>query len=177
MQSSKLTWPGGKLSSLLGMRGVWWRSIAPCGHPRWHLLQMHPAHGDVVQCGSRHGSNGSGTGSGQMRILQPRSWYPSQWHACAILGPAWHQQQVLVLCDNMVVVQVILALSSRDRTLMHLLRCIHFFCAANNFKLRAKHIPGHLNVLADAISRNRSSSGRSHLPKANPRQSRSSCGR
>ena len=51
-------------------------------------------------------------------------------------------------------IQVILALSSRDWTLKHPLRCIHLFCAANDFKLRAEHIPGHFNVLADAISHN-----------------------
>ena len=74
--------------------------------------------------------------------------------ACALWGPEWHQQQVLVLCDNMAVVQVLSALSSRDQTLMHLLRCIHFFCAANDFKLQAEHNAGRLNILADAISRN-----------------------
>ena len=70
--------------------------------------------------------------------------------ACAIWGLRPYQQ-VLVQCDNMAVVQVISAQSSRDRTIMQLLRCIHFFCAANDFKLRAKHIPGRHNVLADAI--------------------------
>ena len=61
---------------------------------------------------------------------------------------------MLVLCDNMAVVQVLSAQSSRDHTLMHLLRCIHFVCASNDFKLRAEHIPGQAKTLADAISRN-----------------------
>lgn len=49
--------------------------------------------------------------------------------ACAVWGRDWCHQQVLVQCDNMSVVQVITAQSSKDRTLMHLLRCIQFFCA------------------------------------------------
>ena len=38
---------------------------------------------------------------------------------------------------------------------MHLLRCLHFFLAYYDCTLRAVHIPGVLNVAADAISRNR----------------------
>ena len=38
--------------------------------------------------------------------------------------------------------------------LMHLLRCLHFFCALHDLKLRAEHIAGVHNTLADAISRN-----------------------
>ena len=70
------------------------------------------------------------------------------------LGPDWRHQRVLVHCDNMAVVQVITAQSSKDRTLMHLLRCIQFFCAVGDFKLRAAHIPGSTNTPADAVSRN-----------------------
>lgn len=38
--------------------------------------------------------------------------------------------------------------------LMHLLRCLHFFCAMHDFKLRAEHIAGVHNTVADAISQN-----------------------
>ena len=41
--------------------------------------------------------------------------------ACAIWGHQWRNQQVLVKCNNMAVVQVITNLTSRDPMLMHLL--------------------------------------------------------
>ena len=37
---------------------------------------------------------------------------------------------------------------------MHLLRCLHFFVVYHDIALRAVHIPGVLNIAADAISRN-----------------------
>ena len=73
---------------------------------------------------------------------------------CVIWGPDWRHQCVLVHCDNMAVVQVITAQSSKDCTLMHLLWCIQFFCAVGDFKLRAAHILGFGNTPADAVSRN-----------------------
>lgn len=60
--------------------------------------------------------------------------------ACAIWAPQWDYKEVLVQCDNMVVVQVITAQSRKDCTLMHRLRCILIFCAMGDFKLRAEHI-------------------------------------
>ena len=47
---------------------------------------------------------------------------------------------------------VITAQSSKDCTLMHLLRCIQLFCAVDNFKLRAEHIPRYSNMPADTVS-------------------------
>ena len=87
---------------------------------------MPPAHGDVGQCVSRHGFiNSLGVEIGHPRSSPPK--LVSIAVACAIWGLEWHHQQVLVLCDNIVVVQVIVAQLSRDRTLMHLLRCSHLY--------------------------------------------------
>lgn len=58
---------------------------------------------------------------------------------CAIWGPRWQSQCVLVQCNNIAVVHVITARSSKDKVLMHLLRCIHFFCAVQDFQLRVEH--------------------------------------
>jgi len=53
--------------------------------------------------------------------------------ACAIWGPYWHHRQVLVLSDdNMAVVHVINSQSSKERTILHLLRCLHFICVVCN---------------------------------------------
>ena len=67
-------------------------------------------------------------------------------------GPYWQGNQVLVQSDNMSVVNVIAANTSKDQTIMHLLRSLHFICAFYNINLRATHVPGAKNVSADAIS-------------------------
>ena len=62
---------------------------------------------------------------------------------------------MLVQCDNLAVVHMINAQSGRDKTVMHLLRGVHFFCAVFEFRLKVEHLPGHLNGRADAISCNK----------------------
>ena len=74
--------------------------------------------------------------------------------AVAIWGPWWRGEQVLVHCDNMAVVNIISANTSKDSLVMHLLRGLHFVCAYYNISLQACHIPGTENSTADAISRN-----------------------
>jgi hypothetical protein len=88
--------------------------------------------------------------------------------ACAIWGKAWEYRTVRVQCDNMAVVQVLNSLTSRDPTLMHLLRCLHYYLALFNIHLRAEHIPGVLNTVADCISRNMLQVFRQLVPRANP---------
>ena len=53
----------------------------------------------------------------------------------------------------MTVVQVITAQCSKDPTLMHLLRCVLFFCADGDFKLRVKRISGRSNTFVASICR------------------------
>ena len=53
----------------------------------------------------------------------------------------------------MTVVQVITAQCSKDPTLMHLLRCVLFFCAVGDFKLRVKRISGRSNTFVASICR------------------------
>ena len=74
--------------------------------------------------------------------------------ACAMWGYNWQHQRVLVHCDNMAVVQLIKSFSSKDPIILHLLQCLHFITAHFDILLTAQHIPGVLNVLADAVSRN-----------------------
>lgn len=44
------------------------------------------------------------------------------------------------------------AQSGRNKTVMHLLRGVHFCCAVFEFRLKVEHLPGHLNGRADAVS-------------------------
>jgi hypothetical protein len=74
--------------------------------------------------------------------------------AVAIWGSHWASSHVRIRCDNMAVVDILKARSSRDPGVMHLLRCLHFFAAKHDLRLSASHIAGVDNTLADALSRN-----------------------
>ena len=71
--------------------------------------------------------------------------------ACAMWGRQWRHQNVLVRCNNMVVVAV---WAAQQPLIMHLLRCLHFAYAYFELDLHIEHIKGCDNVIADAISRN-----------------------
>ena len=61
---------------------------------------------------------------------------------------------VLIESDNLTVVAAVNSGSSRDASLMPLLRSLQFVKAMFAFSLRARHIPGARNVVADGLSRN-----------------------
>ena len=71
--------------------------------------------------------------------------------AAAVWGAGKH---VRFHCDNMAVLS---KNAAKDEKLAHLLRCLSFFASVRGFMVSAAHIPGRLNVAADALSRN-------HLP-------------
>ena len=73
--------------------------------------------------------------------------------ACAVWGPAWRDSTVLVYCDNAGAVAVINSGYSKVPRIMHLVRCMFFIRAFFRVAVRAVHIPGVDNSLADAISR------------------------
>ena len=87
--------------------------------------------------------------------------------ACAVWGSHWHGITVRANCDNEAVVTVINSGYSKEPFLSHLLRCIFFFSAKYDFLLTAAYIPGRLNTLADAISRDNAASFLSLYPQAN----------
>ena len=74
--------------------------------------------------------------------------------AVAVWGKQWQGQTVLVCSDNMAVVAALKAGSCQDVTMMHLLRCLHFFSAYHQLKILSDHVPGKENLTADALSRN-----------------------
>ncbi len=59
------------------------------------------------------------------------------------------------LCDNTAVVNTLNSITSKDKEVMHLLRCLAFITAKFQFIIMASHLPGQLNTAADALSRNR----------------------
>ena len=74
----------------------------------------------------------------------------------------------MVHCDNQAVVHVVNSGYSKDKDLMHLLRCMFFFRAHWGFELRVEHVPGEQNVAADAVSRNNFSLFFQVWPDASP---------
>lgn len=62
-------------------------------------------------------------------------------------------RRLLVLCDNEAVVHVINNQTSKDKQLMSLIRKLTVALMKNNLILRAKHVPGKQNRIADALSR------------------------
>ena len=77
--------------------------------------------------------------------------------AAAAWGPQWKGIRVLWRCDNQAAVQAVSSRSCRDRSLMHLLRCLFFLEAYYQFELVASYLPGEANTLADDLSRDRRS--------------------
>ncbi len=81
-------------------------------------------------------------------------------------GSRWRNTHILFRSDNMAVVYILRAKTSKDANVMHLLRCLHFLCAMFDIRISATHIPGVENVLADALSRNHLDQFFSSSPKA-----------
>ena len=132
---------------------------------------------DVVLTSDASGSWGCGAYSGA-------SWFQLRWEegclghnitvkelipiviACAVWGRRWEHQSVLARCDNMAVVCDINSGYCREPEVMFLLRCLHFFTAEFDINLKAVHLPGVHNALADDLSRNRLSSFQEQCPQA-----------
>ena len=60
---------------------------------------------------------------------------------------------ILFYCDNSAVVSIINKQSSTDNTIMSIMRPLVLILMKDNIYLRAKHLPGIDNILADKISR------------------------
>ena len=62
-------------------------------------------------------------------------------------------KHLLILCDNEAVVYVINSQTSKEKHLMSLIRTMTVSLMRNNVILRAKHVPGKQNIIADTLSR------------------------
>ena len=73
----------------------------------------------------------------------------------AVWGPSWAGNLVRAKCNNMSVVATVNSGSCREPDAIHLRRCLAFLEARWSCQVKAVHIPGVKNVVADALSRNR----------------------
>ena len=86
----------------------------------------------------------------------------------ALHAPYLSNKALLVETDNLADVHIINRQSTKSPELLALLREIYATCAHYNIALRAKHIPGKLNVLPDFLSRAEKHWGRVRVPKHLP---------
>ena len=93
----------------------------------------------------------------------PKQWEPAGIMAkelvpivlsCAVWGPLFMKSTVLFQCDNLGLVAAITKGSSKDQTVMHLLRTLWFFVAIFDMHIVTEHITGVSNRRADMLSRN-----------------------
>ena len=68
-------------------------------------------------------------------------------------GHEWRDQQILFFTDNSAITHVWRTGTSVDRIIMKLVRYLFLFSARLNLNILMQHIPGHTNLLADALSR------------------------
>ena len=73
--------------------------------------------------------------------------------AAAVWGHSWSKTLVQFRSDNMAVVEILRRRSARNPLTHHLLRCFYFYSALFQFDYCIAHIPGVVNVAADALSR------------------------
>ena len=73
--------------------------------------------------------------------------------AIEIWGQSMSNSKIYFMSDNMAVVEVINKQTSKDKTLMRLVRRLVLATLKFNIYFRAKHIPGKLNITSDHLSR------------------------
>lgn len=68
-------------------------------------------------------------------------------------GQALANQSILFHSDNIAVVEIINKISSKDTSVMCLVRRLVLACLRHNILFQAEHIPGKINTLPDLLSR------------------------
>lgn len=69
-------------------------------------------------------------------------------------------------CDNEALVYVLNKHTSKEHKIMYLVRRLDLFALKYNILFTAKHLPGRVNILSDALSRLQVSKCRALMPEA-----------
>ena len=158
---------------------LWWHSFIAEWNGLSMMHQLHKKNPEIILTSDASGSWGCGA-------FWNTEWFQYQWSAytadlqittkelmpivisAAIWGPQWSGKSVQCRCDNEAVVSILNSGTSKDPTVMGLMRCLHFFAAKFSLIVSAVHLPGVDNSLADALSRNNLPSFLSHCLQACP---------
>ncbi|KAL1276538.1 hypothetical protein QQF64_036161 [Cirrhinus molitorella] len=84
-----------------------------------------------------------------------------------LLGSAWSHKRIVIFCDNEAAVSITNNGISRCPTIMSVLRRLIWQSVIHNFIIKAEHIPGYVNTVADSLSRFRLQAFRRLCPAAN----------
>lgn len=68
-------------------------------------------------------------------------------------GQALANKSIRFHSDNIAVVEIINKISSKDTSVMYLVRRLVLACLRHNILFQAEHIPGKINTLPDLLSR------------------------
>ena len=74
--------------------------------------------------------------------------------SCAVWGSVLSKKHVYFHCDNLSLVNSLNKGSSKDSSVMKLLRTLWLFVAYFDISTTATHVPGAHNITADHLSRN-----------------------
>lgn len=150
-----------------------WNGRAPFLEPAWTPAEALNLFTDAS---GTHGFGAYFSGAWLRGPWQPHQMLRSiQWQelfailaATSTWGHRLTGRRVVVHCDNQAIVLAWSGQSSRCSDIMVLLRELFFTAATHSFTIRLEHVPGRLNALADALSRNQISLFFSLAPKADP---------
>ncbi|XP_030292106.1 uncharacterized protein LOC115592964 [Sparus aurata] len=73
--------------------------------------------------------------------------------AALLWGHEWSRKVILIHSDNLTAVDIINKGRSQSLDIMQFIRRLTLISAHHNFIIHAAHIPGHLNCIADSLSR------------------------
>ena len=88
--------------------------------------------------------------------------------ACAIWHPHFSEKRLQFWCDNETVVAIINSGHSKAPRIMDLVRYLVLLSMKHNFLIRAQHVPGVSNAIADSLSRFQVQRFRDLAPHADP---------
>lgn len=88
--------------------------------------------------------------------------------ACLMWGKEWKRKQITVFCDNESTVNIINKGRSSVPMINSLIRRLSWTCINDNFILRASHIPGYKNSIADSLSRFKFQEFKALCPNSKP---------
>ena len=169
-----------KLNSECRKDLLWWKMLVERWNGKAFMLYNDPVSSDDL--GIYTDASGS-FGWGAFYCADKR-WLQSSWSTenidkdiafkelyallatCSTWGHLWSRQRIVVHCDNMTVVECIRSGTSRAPQLMCLLRSLFLVCSQHSFTVCARHVAGHYNAIADALSRARMQVFRQLAPQA-----------
>ena len=73
--------------------------------------------------------------------------------SAVLWGKGWYKKRILFHCDNLASVIILTKGRSKDPIIMKLMRRLEMCAAKFNFAFYSEHVPGKMNLIADALSR------------------------